>query len=305
MQVLFFFFSRGDISGASAYFKIIEKEAEESKSVVEPALAEMYLSHMLQLEDPSEALLTLNRLEEQYSLTNRTLLLDSSLGSDGRERAAGGSGDNLKVGALLYAKVVNVLLRTNKTADAKALIPLLEARNLTRKRYHTVPHLNPPPPPPPFFLSTSCHFCRSVLHKTAQQWFALPCPIIFTQLLFLLDLLCSHLYVLPSISASVSAHIHVHIHLLCTSCLPAVGSSHVHLFMSQELRMGSAKGAVEAFGTFFPDIGERERERESFLTNMLYVTSDSHFMEFLTHMWYLYHNSACDALYHSLNIVWL
>lgn len=24
--------------------------------------------------------------------------------------------------------------------------------------------------------------------------------------------------------------------------------------------MGSAKGAVEAFGTFFPDIGKRERE---------------------------------------------
>ena len=169
MQVLFFFFSRGDISGASAYFKIIEKEAEESKSVVEPALAEMYLSHMLQLEDPSEALLTLNRLEEQYSLTNRTLLLDSSLGSDGRDRA-GGSGDNLKVGALLYAKVVNVLLRTNKTADAKALIPLLEARNLTRKRDHTAPHLipSPSPPLPPYRLSVTS-VVLSCLHSTAQH----------------------------------------------------------------------------------------------------------------------------------------
>ena len=213
--MLFFFFSRGDISGASAYFKIIEREAEESKSFVEPALAEMYLSHMLQLEDPSEALLTLNRLEEQYSLTNRTLLLDSSLGSDGRDRA-GGSGDNLKVGALLYAKVVNVLLRTNKTADAKALIPLLEARNLTRKRYHTLPHLISPTP---FFLSTFCHFCRSVLSFTIQHSFALIRPIVISQLLFLLDLLYANLYVLPSIYASASAHIHVHIHLLCTSCL--------------------------------------------------------------------------------------
>ena len=167
MQVLFFFFSRGDIAGASAYFKIIEKEAEESNRVVEPALAEMFLSHMLQLEDPSEALLTLNRLEEQYSLTNRTLLLDSSLAPDGRERS-GGTGDNLKVGALLYAKVVNVLLRTNKTADAKALIPLLEARNLTRKQAH-----NPSP-----LSSTICQSLHRDLSCPVLSCPVLSCPVL-------------------------------------------------------------------------------------------------------------------------------
>ena len=38
----------------------------------------------------------------------------------------------LKVGALLYAKVVNVLLRTNKTIEAELLMKTIQAKNLTR-----------------------------------------------------------------------------------------------------------------------------------------------------------------------------
>jgi hypothetical protein len=138
VQVLFFFFSRNDPARASAYFRIIEKEAEAAGTVVDPALAEMYLSHMLQLEDPSEALSTLRRLELKHSMqTNRSMLIDHP-GQEGPGTVL--SGGKLKVGALLYAKVVNVLLRANRTEDAKALIPVLEAKNLTRT-YHTVPHV--------------------------------------------------------------------------------------------------------------------------------------------------------------------
>ena len=138
MQVLFFFFSRNDPARASAYFRIIEKEAEAAGSVVEPALAEMYLSHMLQLDDPTEALSTLRRLELKHSMqTNRSMLIDHP--ADRQEGpGAALSAAKLKVGALLYAKVVNVLLRANRTEDAEALIPVLEAKNLTRT-CHIVP----------------------------------------------------------------------------------------------------------------------------------------------------------------------
>jgi hypothetical protein len=133
VQVLFFFFSRNDPARASAYFRIIEKEAEAAGTVVEPALAEMYLSHMLQLDDPTEALSTLRRLELKHSMqTNRSVLIDHP--ADRQEGSGAAlSGGKLKVGALLYAKVVNVLLRANRTEDAEALIPVLEAKNLTRK----------------------------------------------------------------------------------------------------------------------------------------------------------------------------
>jgi hypothetical protein len=132
VQVLFFFFSRNDPARASAYFRIIEKEAEAAGTVVEPALAEMYLSHMLQLDDPTEALSTLRRLELKHSMqTNRSVLIDHP--ADRQEGSGAAlSGGKLKVGALLYAKVVNVLLRANRTEDAEALIPVLEAKNLTR-----------------------------------------------------------------------------------------------------------------------------------------------------------------------------
>ena len=92
---------------------------------MEASLAEMYLSHMLQLEDPSEALATLRRLEVKQSMqSDKTLLLGSQPGDTP-------NGGKLKVGALLYAKVLNVLLRTNRTEDASALIPIIEAKNLT------------------------------------------------------------------------------------------------------------------------------------------------------------------------------
>lgn len=147
-QVLFFFFSRGDIKRASAYFKGIEKEIElininnnldanndnadkdkkKSDVLMEPSLAEMYLSHMLQVHDPSEALSTLRRLEQKHSAQhNRSSLLGSSVGSESIPNG------KLKVGALLYAKVVNVLLRANRTQDAQELIPIIEAKNLTCK----------------------------------------------------------------------------------------------------------------------------------------------------------------------------
>ena len=145
-QVLFFFFSRGDIKRASAYFKGIEKEIElinsnndlntsnlndengkkQSDALMDSSLAEMYLSHMLQVQDPSEALSTLRRLEQKHSAQhNRSSLLGSSVGG---ELIPNGK---LKVGALLYAKVVNVLLRANRTEDAAELIPIIEAKNLT------------------------------------------------------------------------------------------------------------------------------------------------------------------------------
>ena len=164
MQVLFFFFSRGDTKRASAYFKGIERELDSmnrenngdvgstsstdahshaysllddrndsnekkrSDVLIEPSLAEMYLSHMLQLEDPSEALSTLRRLEQKHSSQhNRSSLLGCATGSDLMPNG------KLKVGALLYAKVVNVLLRANRTEDAEALIPIIKAKNLTCK----------------------------------------------------------------------------------------------------------------------------------------------------------------------------
>jgi hypothetical protein len=114
------------VARASAYFKDIEKEVDILGGTMEPALAEMYLSHMLQLDDPTEALATLRRLEAKQTLQgNRTLLLGSHPGDTPNGK--------LKVGALLYAKVLNVLLRANRTEDADALIPIIEAKNLTRK----------------------------------------------------------------------------------------------------------------------------------------------------------------------------
>jgi hypothetical protein len=45
--------------------------------------------------------------------------------------------------------------------------------------------------------------------------------------------------------------------------------------MSQELRMGSAKGAVEAFGTFFPDIGEETSKQFLYFGGFPQPTSSS------------------------------
>ena len=138
MQVLFFYFSRGDIKRAVAYFKKIEKEVNAINGMIEPSLAEMYLSHMLQLDDPTEALATLKRLEFNYLIPN-----NKSVSFTNSSSSSGGSGATespkgvlntleLKVGALLYAKVVNVLLRTNKTIEAELLMKTIQAKNLTR-----------------------------------------------------------------------------------------------------------------------------------------------------------------------------
>ena len=63
----------------------------------------------------------------------------------------------------------------------------------------------------------------------------------------------------PSLTTYTHTHSHrqLQLQLQLHTRLPlhSVGSSHVHLFMSQELRMGCARGAVDAFGMFFPDIG--------------------------------------------------
>ena len=61
----------------------------------------------------------------------------------------------------------------------------------------------------------------------------------------------------PSLTTYTYTHTYTHLQLQLHTRLPlySVGSSHVHLFMSQELRMGCARGAVDAFGMFFPDIG--------------------------------------------------
>ena len=137
---MFFYFSRGDIKRAVAYFKKIEKEVNAINGMIEPSLAEMYLSHMLQLDDPTEALATLKRLELNYLIpNNKSISFTNSSGGS----SSGGSGATdspkgvlntleLKVGALLYAKVVNVLLRTNKTIEAELLMKTIQAKNLTR-----------------------------------------------------------------------------------------------------------------------------------------------------------------------------
>ena len=102
---------------------------------MDAALAEVYLSHMLQIGDSSEALETLSRLERKHSThSNRSLLLDST---PGKGTGSGldftnGFGSKLKVGALLYAKVVSVLVRANRTQEAEDLKKVLEAKNLTR-----------------------------------------------------------------------------------------------------------------------------------------------------------------------------
>ena len=142
-QVLFFYFSRGDIKRAVAYFKKIEKEVNAINGMIEPSLAEMYLSHMLQLDDPTEALATLKRLEFNYLIPNNKSVSFTNSSSSSGSSSSGGSGATespkgvlntleLKVGALLYAKVVNVLLRTNKTIEAELLMKTIQAKNLTR-----------------------------------------------------------------------------------------------------------------------------------------------------------------------------
>ena len=54
--------------------------------------------------------------------------------------------------------------------------------------------------------------------------------------------------------------------ILSSPSFSLVESNQVHLFMSQELRLGCAKGAVDAFGMFFPDIGTLSRTKRTFLT---------------------------------------
>ena len=140
---MFFYFSRGDIKRAVAYFKKIEKEVNAINGMIEPSLAEMYLSHMLQLDDPTEALATLKRLEFNYLIPNNKSVSFTNSSSSSGSSSSGGSGATespkgvlntleLKVGALLYAKVVNVLLRTNKTIEAELLMKTIQAKNLTR-----------------------------------------------------------------------------------------------------------------------------------------------------------------------------
>ena len=114
--------------------------------MIEPSLAEMYLSHMLQLDDPTEALATLKRLEVNYLIPNNKSVSFTNSSSSSSGSSSGSSGGSsatdspkgvlntleLKVGALLYAKVVNVLLRTNKTIEAELLMKTIQAKNLTR-----------------------------------------------------------------------------------------------------------------------------------------------------------------------------
>ena len=81
---------------------------------------------MLQAHDPSEAISTLNKtlLQQQQQSSNTSTATNPA--SDSRSSLQ--QGVQLKISALLYAKVVNVLLRTNRSEDVRALIPLIQAK---------------------------------------------------------------------------------------------------------------------------------------------------------------------------------
>jgi len=80
----------------------------------------------LQGSDPSEAIAALNN-----TLHNEPPPSTFAAAADGAYDGVGGApyrGESLKVSALLYAKAVNVLLRTNQSEHARALLPLIRAK---------------------------------------------------------------------------------------------------------------------------------------------------------------------------------
>ena len=125
-EILSFYFARGVHDQASTYYRQLEDAFEEQGLAMDPGLAEMYLSNMLQAQDPSEAISTLNKtlLQQQQQSSNASFA--GAHASDSRSSLQ--QGVQLKISALLYAKVVNVLLRTNRSEDVRALIPLIQSK---------------------------------------------------------------------------------------------------------------------------------------------------------------------------------
>ena len=80
-----------------------------------------------QAEDPAEAISALNKTLHSPAGTAPGGGGGGG-GGDGSGGDGGARGETLKVSALLYAKVVNVLLRSNQSEHAHALLPLIRAK---------------------------------------------------------------------------------------------------------------------------------------------------------------------------------
>ena len=107
------------------------------------------LSVCTHADDPSAALKTLSALEKRYSDMMRSSAAEASKDTTASSTSADTVIDNgnpssilrsalmlpgggrLQNAKLLYAKVMTVLMRVNRTDDAKNLLPILQAKNLT------------------------------------------------------------------------------------------------------------------------------------------------------------------------------